>query len=64
MSRAGPRFDGWAATYDRSQLQAVLYGPVHGCRSVLVAATKPRLRQQQRRAMRFGILGNKWLCRM
>jgi ubiquinone/menaquinone biosynthesis C-methylase UbiE len=23
------RFDDWAATYDRSQLQAVLYGPVH-----------------------------------
>jgi ubiquinone/menaquinone biosynthesis C-methylase UbiE len=22
-------FDGWAASYDRSQLQAVLYGPVH-----------------------------------
>ena len=23
------RFDGWAASYDLSQLQAVLYGPVH-----------------------------------
>lgn len=23
------RFDGWAATYDRSQLQTALYGPVH-----------------------------------
>ena len=23
------KFDGWAASYDLSQLQAVLYGPVH-----------------------------------
>ena len=28
-SESARRFDGWAASYNHSQLQAVLYGPVH-----------------------------------